>query len=138
MNIFNIDYSHMFWYMREYMWVRQFDKLNKTIKFEEAPFCHLMAGLCVSRSNIPEPSRAFDEVTLATATILFQGANRSDRRHEYKKWHLPSEGLYETSYCSLQAEGNYTFLAPGIIIRRHPLARSNSYLRHPIISMFVL
>ena len=36
----------MFWYMLEYMWKRPFDKLNKTIKFEEAPFCHLLAGLC--------------------------------------------------------------------------------------------
>ena len=48
MNIFKIDYGHMFWYMREYMWVRQFDKLNKTIKFEEAPFCHMIAGLCMT------------------------------------------------------------------------------------------
>ena len=47
MNIFKLDYGHMFWYIREYMWARQFEKLNKTIKFEEAPFCHLMAGLCM-------------------------------------------------------------------------------------------
>ena len=46
MNISKIDYGHMLWYIREYMWVRPFDKLNKTIRFEEAPFSHLMAGLC--------------------------------------------------------------------------------------------
>ena len=47
MNIFKTDYCHMFWYMREYMWIRQIEKLNNTINYEESPFCYLIEGLCM-------------------------------------------------------------------------------------------
>ena len=72
MNIFELDYGHMFWYIREYMWVRQFDKLNKTIKFEEAPFCHMIAGLCMI------PVCVFYSLALAFEYIILDKGHGAD------------------------------------------------------------
>ena len=47
MNIFKLDYGHMFWYIRTYMWKRQFYKLNETLNYDEEPFRYLLALLCM-------------------------------------------------------------------------------------------
>ena len=77
--MFNRDYGHMFWYIREYLWKKQFDKLNETMDFEEIPYRYLLAELCMLVVCI------FYSIIFAFEYIVFGKASGACW-HEYIKY----------------------------------------------------
>ena len=88
-NIFNRDYGHMFWFIREYLWKEQFVKLDEGIDVEEYPFRYLGAGLCFIVVCF------FFSISFAFKYIVFgegSAANWHEYiRYQYEKTHKRSE-----------------------------------------------